>query len=72
MIFSNRSIERLKPREKGYKVFDKSRTGLHLFVSPTAAKCWWVGTGVTIRRPGTQGFAGCKLGFPLRRELRLV
>jgi integrase len=42
MFFNNRNIEKLEPRETGYKVFDRSRTGLHLFVSPTGVKSWRV------------------------------
>lgn len=42
MIFTDDNVEKLEPRDKGYKLFDRSRTGLHLYVSPTGAKSWRV------------------------------
>lgn len=33
-------VRALKPREKGFRKFDNSGTGLHVFVSPKGAKLW--------------------------------
>lgn len=74
MIFSNRNIEKLKPREKDHKVFDRSRTGLHLYVSPTGAKCWrvryWLGGKTRIYSLGTNPIVDVKTARKLTIEAK--
>jgi len=40
MNLTNRKVESLEVRDKGYSVWDKGRIGLHVFVSPHGSKHW--------------------------------